>query len=87
MSVELTNRVIALLESTCAVEHIKFPPSVNGSSALTSLGLNSLLFIKFVVRLEVEFDIDFDDENMDVRNFATINDIVAYVEQNADVSH
>lgn len=87
MSVELTNRVIALLESTCAAEHIKFPPRVNGSSALASLGLNSLLFIKFVVRLEVEFDIDFDDENMDVRNFTTINDIVAYVEQNADVSH
>jgi acyl carrier protein len=50
------------------------------------LGLNSLLFIKFVVRLEVEFDIDFDDENMSVGNFVTINDIVAYVEQNADVS-
>lgn len=84
MVVELTNRVIALLEKTCAAEHIKFPRDVDGSTELTSLGLTSLLFIKFVVRLEVEFDIDFDDENMDVRNFITINDIVAYVGQHTD---
>ena len=81
-----TDRVIAELRNVCAAEHIKLPAGIDGSTDLRRFGLNSLLFIKFVVRLEVEFDIDFDDENMDVKKFVTVNDIVNYVEQHVDVA-
>ena len=81
MSATTLDRIINLLRDVCAAERIKLPAKVNGSTNLSDLGLNSLLFIKFVVKLEVEFDIDFDDENMDVKNFVTVNDVVQYVEQ------
>jgi acyl carrier protein len=86
MSTETANRIIAVLQQVFAAEHVKFPARVAGNTKLISLGLNSLLFIKFIVRLEVEFDIDFDDENMDIKNFVTFNDIVAYVEQQSNVA-
>jgi len=59
----------------------------DGSSAeislddnLTDLGINSLLFVKIAVALETEFDIEFKDEDLDIKRFKTIGDIVCYVE-------
>ncbi len=86
MSAEIQDQVIKLLQSVCAAEHIMIPAEINHATKLSDLGLNSLLFVKFVVRLEVEFDIDFDDENMDFKNFTTLNDIVNYVEQQVEAA-
>ena len=83
MSVELIDPVIQVLQVVCRLEHIKLPPNIDGTTNLRELGLNSLLFIKFVVRLEVEFDVDFDDESMDIDTFITINDIAKYIEERA----
>ena len=80
MSVELTNQVIEIFKTVCQMEHIKLPPQMSGATHLRDLGLNSLLFIKVVVRLEVEFDVDFEDESMDINAFVVVDDIVKYIE-------
>lgn len=80
MSTELTDQVIDILRGVCTAEHVKLPPQISGNAKLGELGLNSLLFIKVVVRLEVEFDVDFEDENMDISTFVVLNDIVKYIE-------
>ncbi|MMZ63990.1 acyl carrier protein [compost metagenome] len=42
-------------------------------------GLNSLSFIKIIVRLEEYFEIKFDDNDLKYELFSTIEDIIKYV--------
>lgn len=45
------------------------------------LGINSLMFIKIIVAIEEEFDIEFDDDELDSSNLNTFHDFVDYVEE------
>lgn len=45
---------------------------VNADSKLIDLGVNSYNYIKVICVLEDEFDINFDDENLDVANYKTV---------------
>ena len=47
---------------------------------LSSIGVNSITFIKIVVDLETEFDFEFDDEMLSYKSFPTINSLVEYVD-------
>ncbi len=62
-----------LTENEELKEHLKV------SSDLTDIGLNSLFFIKLVVQLEDEFDIIFDDEKLDYKSFANLDELTRYV--------
>lgn len=42
---------------------------------LTNEGMDSIVTIKLIVNLEVEFDIQIDDQDLLVENFSTINKI------------
>jgi acyl carrier protein len=53
---------------------------VDINANLSSLGLNSILFIKIVVALEDAFNIDFDDEDLNNSRFGSIQEIITYVE-------
>ncbi len=48
-------------------------------SDLSSIGLNSVIFIKIVVDLENEFDIEFANEDLEYGRFKNINDICDYI--------
>lgn len=45
------------------------------SVKLEEIGLSSIHFIKVIVALEVEFDIEFEDEEMVSLNYRTMSDI------------
>jgi len=45
------------------------------------LGINSLAFIKVVVGLENEFDIEFEDNALDSKSFTTIGSIAEYIKR------
>lgn len=45
-----------------------------------SIGLDSITFIKTIVALEAEFDIEFDDEMLLITKFSTVKSMVEYVE-------
>lgn len=46
---------------------------------LKDFGINSLLFIKLLVSLENEFDIEFDHASLDYNKLKTINEISNYI--------
>jgi amino acid adenylation domain-containing protein len=54
---------------------------VSTSSSLSEIGINSLTFVKFVVLIEEEFDIEFDDEGLDLSNYPTLQSLIEYVQQ------
>lgn len=47
---------------------------------LIQLGVNSLIFIKLVVAIETEFDIEFDDEDLEMNSLLTVQDFVDYID-------
>jgi acyl carrier protein len=44
------------------------------------MGYNSLNFIELVVKSEVEFEIEFNDDDLDYHKFNTVKDFVDYIE-------
>ncbi|GMQ63798.1 acyl carrier protein [Vallitalea maricola] len=58
------------LEDSAIIDNIKLEDS------LVDYDMNSISFIKIVVALEKEFDIEFDDEQLNAEQFATFEDIV-----------
>lgn len=52
---------------------------IDFESAIESLKISSLVFIKIVVFLEMEFDIEFEDEKIIPDAFATVQELFDYV--------
>jgi acyl carrier protein len=46
---------------------------------LTVLGMNSINAIKIIVDIESEYGFEFDDEDLNIDNFRTLNNLVSYV--------
>lgn len=53
---------------------------VLGYDSAVSDFFDSITFMKMVVALESEFDIEFDDEILLIENFPTVDSIISYVE-------
>ena len=53
---------------------------INLESELTALGYDSLKFIHLVIKIEHEFGIEFEDENLLARKFTTVGQIVDYID-------
>lgn len=47
--------------------------------SLESLQLNSIIFVKIVITLEEEFNIEFDDDKLIVTAFTSVGDISNYI--------
>lgn len=54
--------------------------NLNSEINLDGLGINSISFIKIIVQIESEFDIEFDENDLNSQRFETLSDIVLYVE-------
>lgn len=48
-------------------------------------GLNSLTFIKIIVGLEENFEIEFDDNDLNYELFSTVDDIIKYVRDKLNI--
>lgn len=77
MSTFVEEKLKEILVSELELEEV----TLNLNDKFEHLGVNSAVFIKFVVKLEDAFDIEFDDDNLDYDNFQTIADIIRYIEQ------
>lgn len=49
-------------------------------SSLSDLGINSVDFIKLLVKIEMEFGIEIEDENLSEDLYETIDDLLNFVE-------
>lgn len=47
---------------------------------ISELGVNSIIFIKLLVKIEKEFNIKFEDEMLNYRAFDTIGDLIRMIE-------
>lgn len=77
MSENIRERVLTMLKEN--IEDDYEWDKIEDDDDLAMLGVNSVTFIKLVVATEMEFDIEWDDENLNVVNFSTINNIVDYI--------
>lgn len=66
---EVTKRILEVDE----IEVLK-------SDSLAELGLNSITFVKIVVEIEKELDIEFDDDYLDFEKYSTVNEFCRYVD-------
>ena len=77
MSNEIEARVREMLKET--LENGNEVDNLKADDDLTTLGVNSVTFIKLVIATELEFGIELEDEDLDFQNFSTINSIVNYI--------
>ncbi|WP_028545357.1 acyl carrier protein [Paenibacillus taiwanensis] len=81
MTIELQNdlraRVIEMLKDN--VDDSDALDQLGPDDELTVLGINSVTFIKLVIAAEMEFGVTWKDEDLDFRNFMTINSIMNYI--------
>ncbi len=66
------------------VERVIEYPAVNGegdllTANLVDLNINSITFIKLVIEMEKEFDIEFEDDDLDISRFPTFQGIAQFV--------
>ncbi len=52
---------------------------ISNNYDLTILGMNSVNGIKVIVDIEAEYGFEFADEDLNIDNFRTINNLVSYV--------
>ncbi|GKU76568.1 acyl carrier protein [Paenibacillus sp. L3-i20] len=79
---ELTMKVIELLK-----DNVDDPSELDQCGLdddLSALGINSMTFIKLVIATEMEFGVSWSDEDLDFRNFNSINQIVSYIHLNQE---
>jgi acyl carrier protein len=63
------------------LEKVDENDTMNNHNDLLSLGINSIMFIKIVVDLEKEFNIEFDDEMLDVQKFISLETLYEYIDK------
>ncbi|GAE86719.1 acyl carrier protein [Acetivibrio straminisolvens] len=78
MHKDVAAKLISILKEQFDVD---LNSSIKLEDTLSSLNINSISFIRLVVELEKEFNIEFQDEIMDVSNFKTIKSLVEYIEE------
>ena len=58
----------------------------NKSSLVDDLALDSIQMIGLITALENEFEIELEDEDLDLQHFSTINSLAEFVQQKLDVT-
>ena len=53
---------------------------IGNTDDLTAFGIKSISTIKVIVAIELEFGIEFEDEDLNFGNFRTISSFISYVE-------
>lgn len=69
----MENQINEMLKSILEIEE------VSPDTPLVDLGLSSIDFIKLVVAIEDQYDIQFDDNDLDPGQFVKVSDIYQYV--------
>jgi len=53
--------------------------NINGDTLILDIGLNSISFIQFIVGLEEEFNIEFEDAMLDYKKIKKIKQLCYYI--------
>lgn len=77
---ELKNRIIELIVKSGIFEVDNIGIILRNTDDLQEVGINSLNFIKLIVAIENEFEIEFEDDDLDHTRFKTLTAICNYIE-------
>lgn len=53
---------------------------ISSSESLEDTGMNSIDFIKIIADIEMEYEIIFPDDELDFKNYSSIDDMVRYID-------
>ena len=73
-------KVRELIKSTLLLESEEVA-KIGNEDDLELIGLNSVIMLQFIVKMEQEFDIEIDEEEIIPENFGTVNKVVQYLEK------
>lgn len=62
-------------------ENLEISSEIESGKSISEYITNSIDFIKIIVGVETKFDIEFEDEDLQLERFQTINDIIEYIQQ------
>lgn len=76
MSISLRERFLKVLNMSLDHEHTV----VDLEADLLALGFNSISYVKLVVLAEEDFGIEFNDQDLDIRKFNNLEDVLRCIE-------
>ena len=76
----MNEKVRELIKSTLLLESEEVA-KIGNEDDLELIGLNSVIILQFIVKMEQEFDIEIDEEEIIPENFGTVNKVVQYLEK------
>ncbi|MDM5436484.1 phosphopantetheine-binding protein [Bacillus hominis] len=76
---EIIEKVKEILCS-CIPKHIP-KEQLTIESELQNLGITSLRYVKIITEIEEAFDFEFNDEDLVLGKFKTINSLILYIEE------
>lgn len=76
MESDIESQIIDIFKSNIEFEY-SFEEAID--KPLISIGINSIMFLKIVVAIEVAFGIEFEPINLDFNKFSNIRSLVDYV--------
>ena len=72
----MKEKIIELIRNFCAIEE-----NIDEKTKLSHLSLDSLTFISIIVNLEDEFQIEFDIDDLNMKNWEEVQNIIETVEE------
>lgn len=73
----MEDKVLQIIKETCALKE----ESIINETELKDISLDSLSFISLIVNLEQEFNIEFEDEELNLYDYKTVKDILELVKE------
>lgn len=71
------NNVISIIKETISIDE---GVDISSNTEISSLGINSLNFLKIIVEIEEAYDIEFDDNELNFDYFNTIESVVKLID-------
>ena len=72
---DINNTLFSILENKLTIDKKMYASELT----LKELGMTSLSFVKIVVAIEEEFDIEFDDNDFEMDKFTFVDDLISYI--------
>ncbi|MBE6049558.1 MAG: acyl carrier protein [Clostridium sp.] len=73
----MKEKVIKIIKETLGIGEER---EITGETDISSLGVNSLNFLRIIVEIEEAFDIEFDDNELNFDYFNTIDSVIKLIE-------
>lgn len=73
----MKEKVIDIIKETLGIDSSR---EITGATDISSLGINSLNFLRIIVEIEETFDVEFDDNELNFDYFSTIDSVITLIE-------